>query len=159
MDKPALSHPVRRLARRAVVLAMLGWLSAAPALAAGEAFNVDGIAIRGYDPVAYFNKGEPTRGSKAYTYFWQGATWQFLNARNRDAFSRSPERYAPQYGGYCAYAASKNALAPTDPHAFTVHQGKLYLNFSPEVRETWREDVPGNVRKADGYWPSLRRRL
>lgn len=134
------------------------------AFAAGAAekstfFNESGVAIRGYDPVAYFTQAKAVEGEAAITHTWQGATWRFANAANRDRFAADPERYAPQYGGYCAYAASKNYIAPTDPHAWTVHNDKLYLNYSKSVRKRWSKDIPGNISLGDANWPALMGKL
>ena len=117
-----------------------------------------GIAIKGYDPVAYFEEGEPVKGREEFQHEWQGATWLFSSASNRDLFVADPERYAPQYGGYCAYAVSQGSTADIDPEAWTIVEGKLYLNFSKQVRELWSRDMPGNIRNADRRWPELLKR-
>jgi YHS domain-containing protein len=114
-------------------------------------------ALRGYDPVAYFIESRPLRGSENLTYQWKGATWRFASAENRERFAAAPEKYAPQYGGYCAYAVANNATASTDPQAWSVVDGKLYLNYSLRVRKTWEQDIPGNIRKADANWPAVLR--
>jgi len=118
-----------------------------------DILSYDGAAIGGYDPVAYFTQSAPLLGDAAHTVMRKGVEWRFASAQNRDNFAANPEAYAPQYGGYCAYAASKNAVAPTDANAWTVHEGKLYLNYSTQVRGIWSQDIPGNVALADGYWP------
>jgi len=110
-------------------------------------------AIRGYDPVAYFIMGEPTPGKNRYSTKWQGAIYRFSSADNLVLFKSDPERYAPQYGGYCAYAMSRGALANTDPAAWSIVNGKLYLNFSPAVQKRWRQDIPGHIRAANRNWP------
>lgn len=112
-------------------------------------------AIRGYDPVAYFTLGEPTEGDKKYTTRWQGAIYRFASAENFTLFKSDPERYAPQYGGYCAYAVAKGATAQTDPEAWTIVNGKLYLNFSPAIKKRWSQDIPGNIRAANRNWPGV----
>ncbi len=125
---------------------------------AGNGINTKpgaGPAIHGYDPVAYFVNGEPQQGSEAYSYNHQGVTWQFSNEENKQLFIGSPESYIPQYGGFCAYAASRNYIADADPVAWTIDDGKLYLNYSLSVRETWLGDRKSNISKADGYWPEL----
>ena len=114
-----------------------------------------GLALHGYDPVAYFVNGEPRRGDDVFRYEYQGVTWRFSNAANKQAFIDSPERYIPQYGGYCAYAASKNALADIDPAAWTIHNNRLYLNYSLNVRRIWRSDRDPNIKAADQFWPEL----
>jgi YHS domain-containing protein len=118
-----------------------------------EVFSDSGAAIRGYDPVAYFTSGKPVKGSKEFTTRWRGATWHFASAENRDRFAAAPEKYAPQYGGYCAYGVSQGYTVSIDPAAWTVVDGKLYLNYSTSVRRTWEKDIPGYIRKADVNWP------
>lgn len=125
------------------------WAEKPPVFASG------GIAINGYDPVAYFTESKPVEGSDSYTSGWKGATLRFASAENKAMFDADPEKFAPQYGGYCAYAVSKGATAPTDPNAWTVFEDRLYLNFSTDVRSIWRQDKPGNIAKADANWPSV----
>jgi YHS domain-containing protein len=113
------------------------------------------VAIEGYDPVAYFEAGEPAQGSDAFEHRWNGVVWRFTNATNRDAFAKAPERYAPQYGGYCAWAVSQGYTASIDPAAWRIVDGKLYLNYSKSVQQTWQQDIPGNIRKANANWPGI----
>ena len=115
----------------------------------------DGLAISGYDPVAYFTDDAAIQGSADFTASHDGANYRFASAANRDAFVANPDKYAPKYGGYCAYAASKGALAPVDPEAFKVVDDRLYLNYSKTVQGIWSEDIPGNIAKADANWPGL----
>lgn len=128
---------------------------AGPALAAPPVFSNGGYAINGYDPVAYFTESKPVKGDAQYSLEWNGATWLFASAANRDRFRADPEAFAPQYGGYCAYAVSRGYTASTDPKAWTVYEGKLYLNFSRPVRLIWKRDIPGNIRAADRNWPGV----
>ncbi len=114
-----------------------------------------GGAIRGYDPVAYFTESKPVEGKKAFSHKWKGATWYFASERNRDLFRADPEKYAPRYGGYCAYAVSRGYTASIVPEAWKIVDGKLYLNFSKGVQQTWEQDIPGNIKLADKNWPSL----
>ena len=121
-------------------------------------FVQDGVAIAGANPVAYFTEKAYVPGSADYTYDWQGATWQFSSAENRDLFAKNPEQYTPEYGGFCAWAvAAKNSLVPVDPNAWSVVDGKLYLNANQKVQENWLEDVPGFITKANENWPGLSR--
>ncbi len=113
------------------------------------------VAIRGTDPVAYFLEGRPVAGSREFTVDWQGATWRFSSQENRDAFRAEPERYAPQYGGYCAWAVANGYTASTDPEAWSLVDGKLYLNYSLSVRARWAEDIPGNIQRGDENWPGV----
>ena len=128
--------------------------TATPALAQkAEVFTDSGAAIRGYDPVAYFTDSKPVKGDAKYTYSWKGATWRFASAANRDAFAASPEKYAPQYGGYCAYGVASGYAVKTEPDAWSVVDGKLYLNYDRNVQASWVKDIPGYIRKADANWP------
>ncbi|MEM7508535.1 MAG: YHS domain-containing (seleno)protein [Pseudomonadota bacterium] len=114
-----------------------------------------GRAIRGTDPVAYFTEGKPVAGDSAFTHDWNGATWRFASAENRDAFAAKPESYAPQYGGYCAWAVAQGYTASTDPDAWDIVDGKLYLNYSKDVQSRWHRDVPGYIAKGDANWPDV----
>lgn len=128
-----------------------------PLAVAGQppTFATADCAIRGYDPVAYFTLGEPTEGRDKYATKWQGAIYKFDSADNLDRFRSDPERYAPQYGGYCAYAVARGATANIDPEAWTIVNGRLYLNFSPAIQQRWKKDIPGNIRAADANWPGV----
>jgi YHS domain-containing protein len=119
--------------------------------------NNRGVAIRGYDPVAYFTDGKPVEGDPKLTQSWGGATWQFATREHRDMFVQMPEKYSPQYGGYCAYAVSKNYTAEVDPQAWKIVEGKLYLNYSLDVRETWQKEQAQRIVAADKNWPGLHR--
>jgi len=127
-----------------------------PAFAAQDAvFNSGGIAINGYDPVAYFTENAPVYGNDAFTFEYNGAEFRFASAGNLAQFETDPLRFAPQYGGYCAYAVSLGATATTVPEAFTVYKDKLYLNNTLTVREIWSKDKPGNIVKANANWPAV----
>ncbi|MEO1592416.1 MAG: YHS domain-containing (seleno)protein [Cyanobacteria bacterium J06632_22] len=128
----------------------------APAAAAVETvFVEDGVAIRGADPVAYFTDGDYVPGTAEFTHEWEGATWQFASAENRDTFAADPEAYAPQYGGFCAWAVSQGQTASIDPTAWKIVEGKLYLNYSDGIQKRWEKDIPGNIAKADDNWPGV----
>jgi YHS domain-containing protein len=122
---------------------------------AGEYFEKDGVAIRGHDPVAYFKDGKPVMGSAEHRIEHKGSMFQFASKANRDAFAAEPERYAPQYGGYCAFGMAGGYKAAIDPAAFTVQGGKLYLNYNRDVQKQWSADIRGHVAKADGNWPAV----
>ena len=139
-------------ALRGVVLSGLALLVSACATLKTPTFATDDGAIRGFDPVAYFTEEQPVKGDAAYSYEYNDATWYFSSAENLQSFKRDPARYAPQYGGYCAYAMSNGWVVSTDPEAWHIDDGKLYLNYSKGVRKTWLKDVPGYVAKADGHW-------
>jgi YHS domain-containing protein len=120
-----------------------------PVFATGEG------AIRGYDPVAYFTEGKPVKGSAERTFEWKGETFRFASAEHLALFKAQPEKYAPQYGGYCAYAASEGATASTEPKAWTIVDNKLYLNYSLNIRTLWSKDIPGRIARADANWPGV----
>ncbi|AGI67086.1 hypothetical protein OAN307_c14080 [Octadecabacter antarcticus 307] len=146
----------RRTLMAAAAAAPLAAFFTRPAVAAEPyVFAVDGIAIRGADPVAYLSQGEPVQGSRDHALMWGGATWHFSSAANMELFMADPRAYAPQYGGYCAYAASQGYVASTVPEAWTIHEGKLYLNFSLGVRRRWARDIPGHIASGDANWPAL----
>lgn len=114
-----------------------------------------GVAIKGYDPVAYFTAAKPVKGSADYAHEWNGAEWRFASAGNRDLFKAEPEKYAPQFGGYCAWAVSRGYTAGIDPDAWKIVEGRLYLNYSAKVQAQWAEDVSGNIAKARANWPKI----
>lgn len=148
------------LTRRRLLLAAtslpVAALMAGPSLAAQpEVFVTGDVAINGYDPVAYFTDAKPVLGNASLNSVFNGATWHFASAENKASFDAEPARFAPQFGGYCAYAVSKGYTAPTDPNAWTVHDGKLYLNYSLRARDLWSEDVPGNITKGNANWPAV----
>jgi len=127
-------------------------LSACTSLASNPTFHDDSGALRGYDPVAYFTEQKPVKGSAQFTSNHNGATWYFSSAANKAMFDDNPEKYSPQYGGYCAYGMANGFVVSSDPAAFSLVDDKLYLNYSPGVRDTWLEDVPGNIDSADQNW-------
>ncbi len=140
-------------------LLTLSVVAAAPVFAAGQADPINrdgsGLAIKGYDPVAYFTQSKPVKGSAAFTHQWMNSTWWFASASDRDEFARAPEKYAPQYGGYCAYGVSQNHTVSIDPEAWTIVEGKLYLNYSQSVKSTWSKQIPKYVEDANRNWPAL----
>ena len=141
--------------RRLLVLALL--LVAVPAMASAQTVNADGrVALKGTDVVAYFTDWKVVAGSPQFTHRWHDAEWRFASAANRDAFTREPEKYAPQYGGFCAWGMAQGYRAPIDPAAFRVIDGKLYLNYNRSVQSNWLKDIPGHVTKADANWTTLR---
>ena len=110
------------------------------------------IAIKGYDPVAYFVAGKAMKGSESFTYRWRNLTWYFRSGENRDLFAAEPEKFAPQYDGYCAWAMTEKRKAITDPEVWKIVDGRLYLNCSQAAYEKWSRDIPGNIKKADANW-------
>lgn len=137
-------------------LAAAAFLFATSVVSADEIYATKGIAINGYDPVAYFTDHRPVKGSKRFVASYKGATFLFASAAHRDAFARDPGHYAPQYGGYCAYGTAEGHKATTAPQAFTIVDGKLYLNYNDEVLKTWRSDIGGYIQKANSNWNAVR---
>ena len=120
--------------------------------------NLDkqGIALKGYDPVAYFSESAARPGSSSFTATHQGATYQFASAANRDAFKANPDKYAPAYGGFCAMGVALDKKLDGDPQVWRVIDGKLYLNVNKDVQVHWLKDVPGNLKTAEAKWPQIR---
>ena len=134
-------------------------LAAGPATAfAGEdavyTARFSDTAVGGYDPVSFF-RGEGVKGSKRFTAEHDGAEFRFASQENLDAFLSDPDRYAPQFGGYCAWAVAEGKLAPGDPAFATVVDGKLYLNFNQQVQDTWNTDRAGFIARAEANWPAI----
>lgn len=129
---------------------------AAPAFAAEPpVFIHRGAAIRGYDPVAYFKLGAPTEGTAEFSHDWNGATWRFASEDHRAAFAADPDAFAPQFGGYCAWAVAEGYTASTVPEAWKIVDGKLYMNFSKRVQRRWERDIPGNIARGNANWPQV----
>lgn len=129
---------------------------------AGDLVNVSGAsnaAVNGYDTVAFFTESKPVNGSPSITAEYKGATYYFANEEHRKLFTADPEKYAPQFGGYCAYGVSVGALFPVDISTWQVRDGKLYLNLNPDILEKFNEDLGGNVATAEKNWPDLVRKL
>lgn len=120
------------------------------------ALNVSGnLALNGYDAVAYVTDGKPVKGLPQLSTTWSGAVWRFASAEHRDAFLKDPERYAPQFGGYCAWAVAHGYTANGDPEAWRIVDGKLYLNYSKRVQKRWEADIPGHIIKGQANWPDV----
>jgi YHS domain-containing protein len=109
----------------------------------------------GYDVVAYFMDGKAIEGTKAFRTKYKGAEWRFASAAHREAFVAAPEKYLPQYGGYCAWAVSKGYTAPSDPKVWKVIDGKLYLNYNADIQATWSQDISRNILSANKHWPMV----
>lgn len=145
------------LKRRAFLasLAAAPWMPRMARAREPEVFQTLGVAINGADPVAYFQTAKPDVSSNDYKVLWRGSEWQFDSAQAMTLFESNPEKYAPRFGGYCAYAASLGYLAPTIPEAWTIYEGRLYLNANLRARELWLQDVPGNIAKGEANWPGI----
>ncbi len=141
--------------RRSLVLATMATAALATRPHAEAVNDRGGAAIQGFDPVAYFTRGAPTRGNPAFTTRWNGAEWRFASAAHRAAFVAEPERYAPAFGGFCAYAVSEGYTAGIDPRAWRIVDGRLYLNYSPGIQRTWEQDIPGRISRGEANWVRL----
>ena len=145
-----------QMAAAASVAAVMVIVSAA--LAAQDApvnLGRGSLAVHGYDVVAYVTDGAAVRGRREFEHRWNGGVWRFASAAHRDEFARDPERYAPQFGGYCAWAVSRGYTADIDPAAWRIVEGKLYLNYSKQVQRMWERDVRGNIQKGEANWPGV----
>nr|WP_321511905.1 YHS domain-containing (seleno)protein [uncultured Hyphomonas sp.] len=136
----------------APVTVLVPTAQAEPAVYTGRFSNT---ALQGYDPVAYFTDGQPVKGSKEFSTEYNGATFQFASAANRDAFLADPAAYAPQYGGYCAWAMADGKYAKGDAKYWKIVDGKLYLNYNAGIQKKWNADIPGFIEKADTQWQDL----
>lgn len=169
MTTNSTRHPSRRAFIAAASLLSLGTLLslATPNIARAydetskAAVNVDakGVAMRGYDPVSYFSKSGPGKGTARFTATHEGATYWFASAPNRDAFKSAPAKYAPAFGGFCAMGVALEKKLDGDPLLWHVEDGKLYLNVQKAVQTRFLEDVKGNVSKANVNWPTLRNKV
>jgi len=117
----------------------------------------NGVALQGYDPVAYFESKKAVQGNPQINTRYNKALYFFSSDKNRNLFLKAPDKYAPQYGGYCAYGVSENHMSPTDPQAFTVFDNKLYLNYNLEVRKMWLKDREARIQKANQNWKTLKK--
>jgi hypothetical protein len=139
------------------VAAATRFVSAIATGLAAPRVNADrpGLALKGYDAVAYFVDGRAVPGDPRFEYAVEGVRYRFASAANRDRFAREPQRFLPQYGGFCAWAVSRGYTADTDPLAWRIVDGRLFLNYSRSVQRQWEGDIPGNVTKGDANWPGL----
>ncbi|MFQ6551940.1 YHS domain-containing (seleno)protein [Aestuariibius insulae] len=146
----------RRQTLTALIAAPAVLTLARPAFAGQAHFYMEGgVAIDGTDPTSYFTAGAPVAGDDAYSLKWQGAIWRFASAEAQDMFEMNPDRFAPQYGGYCAWAVAEGYTAPTVPEAWRIEDGRLYLNFSRRIQRRWERDIPGNIARGDANWPRV----
>lgn len=121
-----------------------------------EVFVTNGKAIKGYDAVAFFTDGKPVKGSDQFAFEWKDATWLFASRAHLDSFAINPEKYAPQYGGYCAFGAAEGHKAPTETDTWTVIDNKLYFNYNKQVKNTWIKNTPHYIMSADKNWITLK---
>lgn len=148
---------LRSLLFAAAVLVAPAAILPAPALAEPPVYTsaFDNIAVQGYDPVAYFTDGKPVKGTKNFSWSYMGAEFRFASAANRDAFKADPAKYAPQYGGYCAWAVSQGYHAKGDAKNWKIVDGRLYLNYNTSIQKKWEADIPGFIAAADTNWPAI----
>lgn len=142
------------MSKRIVFLLMLLYTSCSYGQKA-EVFVTRNGAIDGYDPVAYFTKSKAVEGKDYYTYRWKGADWYFSSRENLDTFEATPDKYAPRYGGYCAYAVSQGYTAKIDPDAWSIVEGRLYLNYNKSVQKKWEAAQEELIKQADDKWPKV----
>jgi YHS domain-containing protein len=143
---------------RTVILTLLLCLAASTALAAKSAVNTGyfgDVAVKGADVVAYFTQGRFVEGGKEFSLKWNGAEWRFASAEHLRLFRENPEKYAPRYGGYCAYAMAEGSTADIEPEAWAIVDGRLYLLCNMSVREIWLKDPRGYIKQADRNWPGV----
>jgi hypothetical protein len=157
--RPDMFSTIRRLAAVALTVAAALFGQPATQALAKEApvytsFFSD-VAVSGYDPVAYFTTSKPAEGKKEFSTRWMDTEWRFASPANRDLFIANPQKYAPQYGGYCAWAVSQGYTASADPKLWKIVDDKLYLNYDQDVQKKWEADIPGLIRQADRNWPSV----
>lgn len=141
----------------AILICGLILLQAAPSQAKSPVNKTfwGSLAINGFDPVAYFTLGKPVEGDERFEFKWQGAVWRFSSAGHRSMFQEEPEKYAPRYGGYCAWAVAQGYTADVDPTKWKIVDGRLYLNYDAKVQKKWEADIPGNIKRADANWPGV----
>ena len=147
---------VSTIRRQLLILSVVASLPGVTLAAGPLNLNASGVAIHGYDPVAYFVDGKPVKGRPEYSATAQDATYWFSSEANLTAFKADPAKYEPQFGGYCAYGVAKGFKPEIDPTAFKIVDGKLYLNLSPAVQTRWREDIPGYITQATKNWSTLK---
>jgi YHS domain-containing protein len=123
-----------------------------------EIYSNESGAIHGYDPVAFFEESKPVKGNETLTYQWKEATWHFTSQKNLEVFKSNPEKYAPQYGGYCAFGMSRGYKAKTLPETWTVLDGKLYFNYNLDVKQDWSKKPGEYIEKADKNWVDVKKK-
>lgn len=152
-----MNSTIRFIVILGILLGSLSWAKAEDSLinTNDSLFSSNEYAIDGYDVVAYFNEGKAVKGSEQFKVQHKGVQFYFSSEANQAAFKESPEKYEPQYGGYCAYAVSKGSTAGVDPTVFDVVDGKLYLNYNKDVQKKWRAEMKKHIQRADANWPKV----
>jgi YHS domain-containing protein len=151
---------MRFVALRLMPLALIAAAVPSAAPAAGSpapeiSVETDRLAAGGYDVTAYFLQGRPVPGNKAHQLQYKGATWQFASAENLAKFQADPAAFAPQFGGYCAWAVSQGYIAPGDPEQWKIVDGRLYLNFNARAKELWEADQAAAIARGNSNWPTV----
>jgi YHS domain-containing protein len=143
--------------KRRISIALLTFAAIASNLPAGQVVNVDqnGVVLQGYDPVAYFTDGRPVKGAKELAARYNDATYYFASAEHKAQFEREPGKYAPSFGGFCAFAVSRGTTAPTSVDAFQIINGHLVLQNNKDILKRWQEDPKGNFQKAEANWRQI----
>lgn len=153
---------ISRAHRTAALVTALAMITIGAAALAADKPQVNSnrrrVAVEGTDVVAYFNESKPVKGKEEFQHEWNGAMWRFASPANRDQFAAAPAKYAPQFGGYCAWAVSQGYTADIDPRAWKIVNGKLYLNYSLAVQEKWERDRAENILRAERNWPAVLRK-
>lgn len=139
-----------------IVAAMLLLITSVAKAQKSEIFISGGKAIKGYDPVAFFKESKPVKGSENISFQYKDATWLFSSTENLESFKKSPKKYAPQYGGYCAYGTAEGHKAPTQTETWTIVDGKLYFNYNEKVKEGWNKQQALFIEKANTQWPLIK---
>lgn len=152
MLKRSLSFVVMPIFAAVFLLAGPAWAKNKPAVYTGFLSN---LAVNGYDPVAYFEKKRPVKGSSRFSLRHKGASWRFSSQANLEKFRANPMGYAPQYGGHCAWAVSQGYTAKGDPNHWRIVDGKLYLNYNASIQDRWEKDISGFIAKSDRNWPKI----
>ena len=151
------------MSKRSLFLTAVVVLAALAAQSRGRAVNGktynnvkrDGVAIKGYDPVAYFTDNKPTKGDAKFASTFEGATYRFASAEHKKRFDEQPAKYAVQYGGFCGYAVSQGYTADVDPDVFVINEGRLILQNNRRALKLWNEDAAASLKSADANWPKL----
>lgn len=146
-----------KLIKRTCLAAVATFAVATAALAAGPELNASstGLALQGYDPVAYFTEGQATKGSYKITASHEDATYWFSSEEHKATFVANPDAYAPEYGGYCAFGAAMGFKFDGDPNHWKIVDGELFLNLSKDIQERWSKDIPGFIEQADNNWVTI----
>lgn len=122
-----------------------------------EIFSPSGIAVSGYDVVSFFTEAKPVKGNETYSTVWKEVTWLFSSQQHLDSFKRSPEKYEPAYGGYCAYGTSRGYKAPAQADTWVILNEKLYFNYNLKVKEIWEKNRAAYIDSANSKWPVVKK--